>query len=351
MVIADMNGSIVLANAQSERLFGYTRRELFGQSIEMLMPERYRQIHPHHRQRYSVDPRARPMGAGGLELYGRRKDGAEFPAEISLSPLQTDEGLFAITAIRDMTERRKTEQERIRLAQAQEAVRIRDEFLSVAAHELRTPITALRLQLEYVQRLVHPLDARSEIRDEVLRKVNRAIKNTARLGGLVDSLFDVSRIASGTLSLSREDVNLLSLSQSVCDELMEKAGAAGCQLSAHGTKSAVGSWDRYRLEQILFNLISNAIKYGAGRPITVVVDADAEKARVVVRDQGIGVDEGDAERIFNRFERAVSTRHYGGLGLGLYIARHLAEAHGGCIRVISAPGAGAAFEVELPLAS
>ena len=154
MVITDREGRIVLVNARVESLFGYRRDELLGRGVEVLMPERFHASHPEHRLRYFDEPHPRAMGVGGLGLTARRKDGTEFAVEISLSPLETTDGVVAITAIRDISERRVAEEQAARLIKAQESVRLRDEFLAVAAHELKTPLAALKLQVDGIGRLL-----------------------------------------------------------------------------------------------------------------------------------------------------------------------------------------------------
>lgn len=234
-----------------------------------------------------------------------------------------------------------------RVKEAGEAIQARDEFLSIASHELRTPLSALVLQLAGLQNSLPEAKVQSP-NGKLTGKVEKAIKATGRLTSLVDSLLDVSRIASGRLQLQPEEHDLAEVARDLVERETDAARRAGCELRCHVEAPIRGFWDRVRLEQILENLLSNAMKYGAGNPIEVTVAAAGDAATIAVQDRGIGISNPDLERIFGRFERAVSVRNYGGLGLGLYITRQLVEAHGGTIRVTSEPGTGALFTVELP---
>ena len=231
---------------------------------------------------------------------------------------------------------------------AQDAVGLRDEFLSVASHELRTPMTALRLALQALLRQgdQHP----DPTHDATLRLVRAAARYEGRLSKLVDTLLDVTRIESGNLALELEPVDLSAVAQEVVALFHGEAARSHTPITLVAPEPVIGNWDRSRLEQVVTNLLSNAIKYGAGRPVQVEVSQAGKAARLVVRDQGIGVPLERQEQIFGRFERAVSSRNYGGLGLGLYILRGITDAFGGQVRVQSAPGAGATFTVELPCA-
>jgi hypothetical protein len=274
-----------------------------------------------------------------------RKDGSRFWASVVISAVRDPSGqLIGFTKVtRDLTERRRTEDERLRLAQAQEAIRLRDEFLSIASHELKTPLAALQLQLEGVLR-------RAAATDEALAiKVSKSIRSGERLTDLIEALLDVSRLATGKLELNPESFDLTEAARDVVDRVRDAAISSQCDLTIRGEPGITGRWDRLRIEQILTNLISNAIKYAAGAPIEVSVRAEGDVAIVDVRDHGPGLAEADLLRIFRRFERASSTS-YGGLGLGLYIARQLAEAHGGQVTASNVEGGGARFEVRLPLA-
>ncbi|HET6922156.1 MAG TPA: PAS domain-containing sensor histidine kinase, partial [Anaeromyxobacteraceae bacterium] len=349
MVIVDRtDGRIVHLNRVAEELFGYRREELAGQPVEVLLPARVREAHRGHRAGYAAAPRTRPMGFG-QDLFALRKGGEEFPAEVSLSPLDADGGSYVITAIRDVGERKKVE-ERARLyRQAQEEVRRRDEFLSVASHELRTPVAALQLQLQMLYRVAAREAA--PLPPVLVDKVEALERQTRRLTVLVNELLDVSRMRLGRLELRLEELDLAELARDSLRQLEGELSRSGSRIALRADAPATGRWDRLRLEQVVTNLLVNAAKFGEGRPIAVTVQAEAGLARLAVADQGIGISPEHQDRIFGRFERAASPEHYGGLGLGLYIAREIVEAHGGHIRVASAPGLGSTFTVELPRGS
>ncbi|WP_242346906.1 sensor histidine kinase [Anaeromyxobacter terrae] len=231
---------------------------------------------------------------------------------------------------------------------AQNAVAARDEFLSIASHELRTPLTALRLALGNMRRVTSREALERLPPEHVERVLVAAERQGQRLEKLVAALLDVSRIHMGKLDLDLEEVELGAVVTDALAQLEDEASQTGSTLSASGT-AVRGAWDRLRLSQVVTNLLSNAVKYGAGKPVEVSYGPSATGALLVVRDQGIGIAAADQPQIFERFERAVSSRNYGGLGLGLYIVRRIVEAHGGTIRVESSPGKGSTFQVELPL--
>ncbi|WP_242340633.1 CHASE domain-containing protein [Anaeromyxobacter sp. SG66] len=227
-------------------------------------------------------------------------------------------------------------------AAARAAVRERDEFLSIASHELRTPLTSLALQSESLRAKANRLQL-----DDVARKAEVIRRNVDRLARLVASLLDLSRITAGRLELELEPFDLAELAREVVARFEDEARRAGCTLELVAPEPVPGSWDRLRLDQVLTNLVSNAIKYGPNQPVEVRVEGVGERAVLTVRDRGIGIPPEDQARIFERFERAVSKRSYGGFGLGLWIVREIVESLGGTVRVESAPGSGATFTVEL----
>ncbi|HEX8825360.1 MAG TPA: ATP-binding protein [Archangium sp.] len=231
--------------------------------------------------------------------------------------------------------------------EAQLAVQLRDEFLSVASHELKTPLTPLHLKLTTLTRELQQRagEAGSE---RLLRHVEVAQRQIRKMATLINALLDVSRLSQGKLKLEPTDMDLAELVGEVATWFAPEAARAGSELRVEGETRAPGRWDRLRLEQVVTNLLSNAIRYGAGRPILARVEVVEDRVRLVVRDEGIGIPPEAQERIFGKFERAVSDRHYGGLGLGLYIARSIVEALGGGIRVESCLGKGSTFIIDLP---
>ncbi len=232
-------------------------------------------------------------------------------------------------------------------AEARAAVQLRDEFLSIAAHELRTPLTTLRLGLQSLSR-----DAAVRAIGEegmVARRLRQSLRSTDRLTSLVDHLLDVSRVVSGRLQLQREPLDLAQLASEMVERFREEAARVGTELRLIASEPVCGAWDRLRLEQVMDNLLTNALKYAPGKPVEVTVSGGEGWAHFVVRDHGIGIAQEDVDRIFGRFERAVPLDHYGGLGLGLYLVQQFVHAHEGRIRVQTAKGEGSTFTVELPM--
>jgi signal transduction histidine kinase len=226
---------------------------------------------------------------------------------------------------------------------AQEAVKLRDEFLSIASHELRTPLTSLALQADSLRAAA----ARGLVPDPLVHKTEVIRRNVERLSRLITNLLDISRIGEGRLALELEPVDLSDLVCEVAGRFEDELSRAGSTLQLDVPGPVVGQWDRLRLDQVVTNLVANAVKYGHGKPIEVWVRTDGDRVELAVRDHGIGIPREAQQRIFERFERAVSDRHFGGFGLGLWISRRIVESLGGTIGVESEPGQGATFTVEL----
>jgi two-component system sensor kinase FixL len=378
VAVVDRQGGIIYVNSVAETLFGYASDEVLGKPVDLLLPVQPHDTH--HFDRSKVESRGgadATRGAGSrldvmvrlvvfadlnlprpndaaphpqpmrvsLDLLGRRKDGAEFPAEISLAPLRLGGETYVITTIRDVTERKKIE-ERARLyRKAKDEVRQRDEFLSIASHELRTPVTALQLQLQLLHRAA---DRRGEsFREFMVGKLDVLEQQTRRIAILANELLDVSRIRLGGLELHPEPLDLAEVVRRTVSHFKDELERSGSIIAVTAGAPVRGDWDPLRIEQVLIKLVANAIRFGEGKPIDVTVEETSDAACVAVSDHGIGIAPEHQDRVFGRFERAVPFQ-LGGLGLGLYIAREIVEAHGGTIRVQSAPGSGSTFTVELP---
>jgi len=351
IVIAGADGRIRLVNAQTERLFGYYREELIGQEVEILVPARYRGKHVADRSEYYAEPRVRPMGMG-MELYGLRKDGSEFPVEISLSPITTKDGTFMASAIRDVTERRAFQARLQKLnAELESASNAKDRFLATMSHELRTPLNAiLGFTGTLLMKLPGPLTAEQERQLEIVRGSAR------HLLSLITDVLDLAKIESGKWELAAEPVALRDVVAEIAASLGPLADQKGLAFAASIAEDIPPLvTDRRALHQILLNLTSNAIKYTETG--SVGIDARAAECdgrsgiAVRVTDTGIGIKDEDLQRLFQAFEQLdpTSTRRFEGTGLGLYLSRNLARLIGGELHVTSEHGAGSTFTLVLPL--
>ncbi|HET7505064.1 MAG TPA: PAS domain S-box protein [Kofleriaceae bacterium] len=338
----DPDGRVATWNAGARRIKGYEAREIIGRHFSVFYPEDDLRA---GKTEYELEVASRE-GRFEDEGWRLRKDGSRFWANVVITALRAPDGhLVGFAKVtRDLTERRKLETERVQLAHAQEAIRLRDEFLSLASHELKTPLAVLQLQLEVLHDRIGTGDP------AVLAKIERGSRACLRLAELIEALLDVSRIATGRFELQLQRSDLSEIVAGAVDRMHEIAEAAGCALSIT-TEPAPGVWDRSRIDQVITNLVSNAIRYAAGAPIEIAVSATADTVTIEVRDHGPGLPDGQLARIFERFERAASMRHYGGLGLGLYVVRQIIEAHGGSVSAKNATGGGACFTVRLPLGS
>lgn len=338
VLVSHADGEVEFANPQLLAFTGRSVEELATGLLGGLF------VHPEERDGARAEwTRLVAAGVSGTAEHRLRgADGSYRWFLVSAVPLQAEAGRVArwFVSCTDIQTQKETEQAK------SAAIAARDVFLSVASHELKSPITSALLQVQQAERLLRrdgtPADA-------VSQRLSATAGSVARLGGLVEALLDVSRIATGRFVLERARFDLSEVVRDVAARFGDAARRGGSDLEVAIAPGIAAEGDRLRIEQVLTNLLANALKYGAGTPVRVSLRRDGPRAVLEVADHGIGIAPEDQARIFERFERAVPAHHYGGLGLGLWIARQIVDASAGSIRVESAPGRGATFSVDLPV--
>ncbi len=346
MVIVRNDGQIVLVNSQTEKLFQYRRDELLGKPVEMLVPKRFRAQHPAHRMGYFAEPRIREMGAD-LELYGLRKDGTEFPVEISLSPLvDTEEGMLVSSAIRDITERKLHEE--LRRKTLEEASRLKSEFLANMSHELRTPLNGIIgfSQMMYDERLGPVSPSHKEYLGDILTSAQHLLR-------LINDVLDLAKVEAGKMEFHPEPIELELIVHETRDIIRAMAADKRIQIETSIDPIVNSAFlDPGKLKQVLYNYLSNAIKFTRdGGRIKVRVSPEGSKAvRIEVQDTGIGIKPEDFAKLFIEFRQleAPATKRHPGTGLGLALTKKVVEAQGGRVGVSSVPGEGSTFFAILP---
>lgn len=348
----DPEGRITSWNRGAERINGYRADEVIGQHFSLFYPpEALATQHPVHE--LAIATREGRYEEEGWRL---RKGGERFWASVVITAIHDPQtgrlrGFAKVT--RDLTERRHIEEqaqrERMRAEETQSALEQRDEFIGLVAHELRTPLAALVLKVQGITRAMDEAGRQGQgVAPKLATRLHGAIRQTERIAELVERILDVARVVQGKLVMERAPTSLLERTARVVDRFREPAARNGTELHLRASGDPVGEWDEARIEQAVAALLANAVKYGSGQPVELVVEDAGPRARLLVTDHGIGIAPADVDRIFLRFGRAVPVRHYGGLGLGLYIARSIVEAHGGAIHVSSHPNQGTTFMIELP---
>jgi two-component system sensor kinase FixL len=346
IVVVDRDGGrIVHVNAMAEELFGHPREALVGKPLDVLVPASVRDDHRAHVAAYDATPRRGPMRQG-VDLYGLRRDGTEFQAEITLSPFSEGGRRFAVAAVRDVSERKRLQRSADLLLETQAALNERDAFLSTAAHELRTPVAALQLRLDFLHRAADRSGA--PLPPLHLANLEELERLTRRITIVVNSIIAVAQLRAGAIALRVDEVDLADAAKQVIVRLRSEIAKSGSEVVVDAPAAVLGRWDKARVEQVLTNLLVNAIKFGEQKSIRVTVSGDEHRARLSVTDHGIGIAADHHDRIFGRFETSEREASLPGLGLGLYVCAEIMDAHGGTIEVQSTPGLGSTFTVEFP---
>ena len=340
MVIIDEQGKIAIVNAQAEKMFGYRRDEMLGRTVEMLLPDRLHMQHIEHRRSFQDDPRLRPMGAGS-ELLARRSDGSEFPVEISLSPVQSRAGRFVSSVIRDVTDRKRMEDE-INAArkEAERANKANSAFLAAASHDLRQPVQALSLLNGALRRTVKD--------EKALQMVDSQQHSLTAMTNLLNSLLDISRLDAGAVTPELEDFPIKRLIDRLSDEFARQAQHTGLTFTSSACATVVNS-DPNLLAEIIQNFVSNAIRYTDKGSVRLECEETGGQCVIKVTDTGIGIDEDQIDEIFREFHQCKTPgASKEGFGLGLAIVKRLSDLLGLTIGVTSQIGKGSCFSVSMP---
>jgi PAS domain S-box-containing protein len=340
MIIIDDRGKMAVVNGQAESMFGYTRDEMLGQTIEMLLPERLREQHVRNRATFGEDPRLRPMGAG-LDLVARRKDGSEFPVEISLSPVRSAGRKFVSSVIRDVTRRKRMEDEIIAARQeAERANKANSAFLAAASHDLRQPVQALSLLNGALRRTVKD--------EKALQMIDSQAHSLTAMTNLLNSLLDISRLDAGAVTPELEDFPIKRLIDRLSDEFARQAQHHGLEFVSQSCPAVVNS-DPNLLAEVIQNFVSNAIRYTDKGSVSLGCTVTDGSCIISVTDTGIGIADDQLNDIFREFHQCKAPgASKEGFGLGLAIVKRLSDLLELRLDVESDVGKGSTFSIALP---
>lgn len=341
LFLADAEGKILFTNAAVTTLFGYQPEELLGQPIELLLPERYRKAHLHHRAGYVAKPAQRAMGQRGVPLFGRHRDGTEFPIWVSLSPIKVGDQLQIAAAIRDVTDwEQLTQHLRDASEEAKRASQTKSRFLATASHDLRQPLQALQLLTASLERTQSDPNALG-----IIKRQQHAIDTMTEL---LNALLDISKLESGTVQVRLETINVQQLLNEVRDEFESVVAAKQLGFETQFADISLQT-DRILMHQLVQNLVGNAIKYTDHGKIKFKLLHSPKETALEIADSGVGIPRDQLAKIFDAYYQPHAARpDRPGVGLGLAIVKQICELLGYVINVESQPGRGTTFRVIIP---
>lgn len=338
VIVIQADGSIVYVNLQAEKCFGYTRQELQNQQLEILLPNRFRHSHVENRAQFLQNPIARPMGTG-LKLFGKRKDGFEFPVDITIGSMAVGSVLLLVSIVRDISEKRKIEIERDRALEAKE------NLLAMITHDLKNPLLAIKLSADLLDKRLQSNDDTAPLTDFVERIRSAAL----RMQRLIEDYLTSKKLDGGVFVIEARPIGIASLVDEIFNVMAPIASRRSIRLEKEIETSGECNCDLSRMRQVFFNLIDNAIKFTSpGGTIKFHVSLREGKALFSISDTGRGIAKEDIPKLFSRYSQTKQTAAQG-TGLGLFIAKSIIEAHGGKIWIESTLGKGSTFFVMLPL--
>lgn len=330
-------------NLQAEKIFGWKREEAIGKSVSaILIPPEFREAH-HKGILHFLKTGIGPILNKRTELEALHSSGNRFSIELTVSPIHTEDEILFYSFVRDITEQKKVE------AALQESLREKDEFISICSHELKTPITSMKLQFQLAQRMMEENNELVFQKDNIAKRITMTLKQIEKMSKLIEDMLDVVKIPLGKLEQEKKPIEMNAFTEEIFAHFNEQLQVLGIHCSFKKLdKDVYVLGDLYRLEQALSNLVTNAIKYGDGKPIHIALEASKDEVLLSVKDEGKGIASEDLGKIFMRYTRLESKNMASGLGLGLYITKNIVEGHGGTITVESKPGHGSTFMIKLP---
>lgn len=331
---------ILSANRALEEMFGFNRGELIGKdALELILPN----------ERALIAQKMAGSDTVSYETVGLMKNGTPLEIEIHGKDFKYDSQSTRLVTVQDISVKKRAEKERIAVESMAENIRVRDEFISIASHELNTPLTSLKLQAQFTDSEIKKADIQNYSIERFSKFVTLVNKQAEKLSRLIDAMLDVSNFSTGKVILDLQKIDFAAVTRDVVDFFQAQSQKDNISLSIETPRPLFILGDQYRTEQVIENLLTNAIKYGIGGQVQVTVLAEGAVASLIVRDQGIGIATENIKRIFERFERGISSQNICGFGLGLYISKQIVEAQGGTISVESELGHGSTFKVQLPI--